>query len=213
MDIESNAHYVVLVDVIDSRDIDDRAAFGDALSSVLESVNEDHANALAAPFESIKGIDEFGAVLRRLAPLPTMLDALLEALHPTRLRIAVAAGHIDIGDPAAGITAMDGPAFHRADDLFAEIAAEDLYVGIDTGNPADALLATSLNLLIIAREDRTARQIEVIRAYERHETQTAAAEALDLTPQAVSNTLQRIDYHRTMTLRNLIERSCAHFYD
>lgn len=208
-----HTRFVVLADVIHSRSIEDRRAFRERLTGVLEDVNDRFVEGIVAPFEPIKGIDEFGAVLSRMSPIPAALEMILDAIHPTRIRVAIATGEIDVGDPEIGVASMDGPAFHRADRLIEEISAEEFYVGVETGASEDALLSSVLNLLVMSREDRTARQIEVIEAYERHGTQTAAAEELDLSHQAVSDTLRRVDYDRHRALRERVTDACEVLYD
>lgn len=202
--------YVVLADVVESRTIEDRTAFRDRLDGALSTVNERHEDTLVAPFATIKGIDEFGAVVTDLGPLYEMLHELLARIHPVRIRVAIASGEIDVRE--GSVRTMDGPAFHRADALFERIEAEAVAVGVDTGNAVDDLLASVLELLLLSWERRTERQVEVLRAVERHPTQAAAADALGLTPQSVSNTLRRIEYRRMATIRERLASSVGALY-
>lgn len=204
--------YVVLADVVGSREIEDRSAFRDSLTSALERANADHRSAIAAPFEIIKGLDEFGGVLAELAPAYELLDGILNELHPVAVRVAIASGGIDVGRLEDGVAALDGPAFHRADRVLEEITEADLYAGVDTGEPADRLVTSALDLLLIARERRTDRQIEVIQAYERRGTQVAAAEELGIPQQAVSQALRRADYYRTRAIREQLMEGISSIY-
>lgn len=209
----ADGRYVVLADVVGSREIEDRQAFRDRLATALATANDRHGDAIAAPFEIIKGIDEFGGVLDELAPVYELLHVILNRLHPVGVRVAIAGGGIDVGRLADGVAALDGPAFHTADEVIADVAAAELYAGVETGRAPDPLVASTLNLLLMARADRTDRQIEVIEAYERHGTQVAAAAELDVPQQAVSQALQRADYDRTRTIRDQLAAALEAIYD
>ena len=207
------SHYVILADIIGSRDIEDRRVFRESLTNALDTVNDQFASAMGVPFEPIKGIDEFGGVLTDLAPIYELVQVVLHAIHPVEARIVVATGGIDVGHFDAGIGSLDGPAFHRADELLTTLSDEDLYFGMDTGQPADALVATTVNLLMMILRDRTSRQIEVVEAYEAHGTQTAAAADLDVPQQSISQTLQRAEYKRTKLIRAQFMSAITDIYE
>ncbi|MFP8890294.1 SatD family protein [Natrialbaceae archaeon A-CW2] len=193
--------YVILADVIDSSAIEERSEFRTALSASLERVNDEFSADIHTDFELLKGIDEFGGVLTDLSRVYELIATIIEACHPTMVRFAVAAGQIDV-EPSNAIHQLDGEAFHRADRLLAAVEADDLYCYVDTGRPVDTLLAVSMNLLLLQRAGWTPRQADVVRAYERHGTQTAAASELGVRQQAVSKSLHQIDYFQTKRLRD-----------
>ncbi len=204
--------FVVLADVIGSREIEDRTAFREQLTATLDRVNAEYGEAIAAPFERIKGLDEFGGVLVGLGPIAGILETILNGIHPGRVRVGIASGGIDVGQLEEGVAALDGPAFHRADEAIADAGDADLYVAVDTDRPADPLVVAVLNFLYLVRERRTARQIEIVEAYERHGTQVAAADALGIPQQAVSQALDRANYYRVRTIRERFERGIAAIY-
>lgn len=204
--------YVVLGDVVDSREIDDREAFGSRLETAFERINGSEAENMATPLTRMKGIDEFGCVLSSPSPVPDVVSGILDRVHPVRARFAVASGAIDVGPDRETVARMDGPAFHRANALLEAAERDGLYVGVDTGRAADGLVETALNLLLLEREGLTDRQMEVIRAYERHGTQSRAGEAVGLGQQGVSNALQRANYRRRTTLRSHLRRAIEAAY-
>lgn len=61
-------HCVILGDVVDSRSIENRAAFRDELIGTLTHVNSTYEDQIHTPFETIKGIDEIGGVLSSVRP-------------------------------------------------------------------------------------------------------------------------------------------------
>lgn len=205
--------YVVLVDVVGSREVEDREGFEDRLRDALEAVNETEREYLSTPLTRMKGVDEFGCVLDRLSPVPDVVSSILDRIHPTYARFGVARGDIDVGAGRETVAHMDGPAFHRASALLEGLGDGELYVGVDTDTPADGLVASALNLLLMEREDLTERQVEVCLAFERHGTQSAASEALDVPQQSVSETLRRANYARRLEIRRVLRRSLESIYD
>lgn len=189
------ARYVLLGDVVTSRDIEQRRAFGETLSAACDAVSDAHADAFDAPLEPLKGVDEVGGVLTDPAPLYDVLDGLRGRLHPQELRVAVARGDIDVGVDTADVSRMDGPAFHRADELLTALETSPLRVAFDLGTPPlDDALADEVNLLFLLKGRWSDRQREVVCAYRETESQAAVAEELDVSQPAVSQALSRASW-------------------
>ena len=212
-DSEPDRQYVVLVDVIDSREIQDRETFESRLKSAFDLVNEAERESISTPLTQMKGIDEFGCVLTRVSPLPDIMSEILNRIHPSRARFAIASGEIDIGAERETVAQMDGPAFHRASALLDDVEDSGLYVGVDTNQRTDGLVANALNLLLLEREHLTDRQVEIILAYEEHGTQSRTGEELGLRQQAVSNALHRANYMRRMKIRRSLRKTLEIVYD
>lgn len=196
--------YVVLGDVIQSREIDDRESFRATLSEACESVNRQFGDDVDAPFRLLKGVDELGAVLASAANVYEMVKTLFDALYPHRLRVAVVLGEIDVGGGTGVVSEMDGPAFHRADGLLDQLEASELLFEMQTGRDRfDLAVSDEINLLLARRQQWTDRQHEIIRRYEQYENQYEVADELDITQQAVSSTLQQTSWSM---LRQVEER-------
>lgn len=205
--------YVVLADVVESRDVSDRDSLRSRLSETLASVNDVHGASIDTAFERIKGIDEFGGVLAELAPVYDVIVDVLNGIHPVQVRFAVAGGRVDVNEAADSVSEMDGPAFHRADRLLSEVESADLYAAVDAGRDVDPLVSNNVNLLLMYRDRLTDRQIEIVRAYERHGTQSAAADELGVRQQTVSKTLKRAGYDRTQRIRTHLRETLEAVYD
>lgn len=212
-DSASETRYIVLADVVDSRNISNREAFEPRLKNALEYVNETERENISTPFTQMKGIDEFGCVLTRLSPLPDVVSELLDRIHPSSVRFAVASGEIDVGNERETVAQMDGPAFHRASELLDEVEERGLYMAVDTGREIDDLVATSFDLLLLERERLTERQIEVVLAYEKYGTQSEASEELGMQQQGVSNALHRANYMRRKKIRSCLRRTLEDLYE
>lgn len=208
-----DTQYVLLVDIVGSRDIEDRAAFEARLEDALEYVNEAERESISTPFTQMKGIDEFGGVLTEVSPVPDIVAGILDRIYPTQARFAIASGEIDVGTGSETVAKMDGPAFHRASTLLDGVEENGLYVDVDTGRGIDGVFAAALNLLVLGRDDLTERQVEVILAYERYGTQSRAGEELGLQQQAVSNSLRRANYMRRREIRRSLRGALEEVYD
>jgi DNA-binding XRE family transcriptional regulator len=115
--------------------------------------------------------------------------------------LAVAFGEIDVGLESGDVSKMDGPAFHRADELLNDIERENLLFDMKMdAEPLDASVSDEVNLLLSRRHDWTERQLETVRAYREHETQRDVAESLGVTPQAVSKTLNEAEWPMIETI-------------
>lgn len=205
--------YVVLVDIVSSREIADRSAFESRLSEAIDAINDGYSASFATPLSRMKGIDEFGCVLTELEPLPAIISRFLDYIHPTLARFGVATGGIDIGRDRDTVAEMDGPAFHRANALLQRLESDGLFIRLDMDEPMDPFVSSALNALVLARDGITERQMEAVLAYEEHGTQTAVGEQLGIPQQAVSDMLSRTEYHRRKLIRDEVSEAIAHQYD
>jgi len=195
---------VVLGDVVASRDATDRAAVGAALDTGIDRANDAAADSLHAPFTVLKGVDEVGGVLTRPDDAYDAMRAIVEALHPHEIRFGVAWGTVDVAPNATDVAAMDGPAFHRADEALTRVADADRYVGLALADlataPTPTLLAGQCDLLFLLKAEWTPRQCEVVTAYRGADTMTAVADDLGVTVNTVSRTLQRAHAHLVLAV-------------
>lgn len=199
--------YVVLGDIVNSRDIEDRSAFQDRLSSACDAVNEAHREHLYAEFAILKGVDEIGGVLASIDPVYDVVDRLAASIRPYRIRVAVAAGTIDVGAESDDVAEMDGPAFHDADRLLDRVEDDGLPFGMSVGDDLlDTVVADEINLLLLSKRRWTDRQREIIDAYEQSGTQADVARALDITQPAVSKALDRALWPELRTIGKRLRR-------
>lgn len=202
--------YVVLGDVIASREIEDREAFRDTIATTLEAVNERYAADVVGRFALVKGVDEIAGVMRNPRNLYRLVRDVVSAARPGAIRFAVVYGEIDVGAGGDAVDEMDGPAFHRADEALIDVAGADLYLSFSGRRPAfDSLIEAGINLLLMAREDWTDRQRAMVAAYEETGTQEAVADRFDVSQQTVSATLRRADWRRLGRLEGDVNTALA----
>lgn len=182
--------YVVLGDVAASREISDRGVFRDRLEALCDHVNETYAGSIEAAFTPLKGIDEVGATLRTVEDLYSITRTITAEIRPEVMRLAVVGGRIDVGENQSDVRSMDGPAFHRADELLRTMDSTGYRFEFEADDELfDTLLSGQVNLLLAHRDDLTERQREIVATYERRETQREVAAELGITQQAVSSAL------------------------
>ncbi|QLG60866.1 SatD family protein [Halorarum salinum] len=202
--------YVVLGDVVGSRDVPERDRLRRELRAALAGANDEYGADVGAPFTPLKGVDEFGGTLTGRGTIYGVVRAVQEGLHPTVARYAVVRGEVDVNPDSTDVRTMDGPAFHRADELLADLASGDGNFVVETGDPSVDDLATAAGDLALAvREGWTERQMEVARAYRVQGTQVRVAEEFGVSKQAISKTLRAAQYDRVRRAEERLNRALA----
>ncbi|PSP78190.1 hypothetical protein BRC81_09150 [Halobacteriales archaeon QS_1_68_20] len=205
-------YYVVLGDVVHSREIEDREAFQDRLAETCARFSASEREDVYGDFTILKGVDEFGGVLQSLANLYEVVTAFQDALRPHGVRIVVASGSIDVGLTTFDVEKMDGEAFHRASERLEEIEDGPLSFDLLVDDAATGrAIADEINLLLRRREEWTDRQREVIDVRQGVDTQSAAAERLGVTQQAVSNVLSGADWPLVETVEERLRKTLREY--
>lgn len=195
----TSEHCVVVGDVIGSREVEDRELLRGRLETGITRANEAVGNESVAPFDILKGVDEFAGVLAGPATAYQAIRELSEAIHPAEIRFAVIWGAVDVGVDASTVAAMDGPAFHRADERLARVERKDRYVSLAIGSSPgvfETLLEDLIELVLRRKGEWTERQAELVAQYRELDSMTAVAQAEGVSTQAVSKGLSRADARR-----------------
>ncbi len=204
---------VVTGDVVGSRSVADREALRERLEAGVAAANEELGDRIVAPFAILKGVDEVAGVLADPDGVDRAIRALGEAIHPTEMRFAVVRGTVDVGVESGVVAEMDGPAFHRADELLETVARESRYVGLDLAldegcDPVVVDLLEGLcDLLLAWKGEWTERQAELVVKYRDADSMTAVAEAEGVTVQVVSKTLGRAGAETVLRTERRIARA------
>ncbi|MCU4740399.1 SatD family protein [Halobacteria archaeon AArc-m2/3/4] len=187
--------YVLLGDVVRSREVDDRDAFRSRLETTRTVVSDTYGTDFVAGPSMLKGIDELGGVLRSIDHIYDIALEFADGLHPHPIRLAVAYGQVDVGEDETDVSQMAGEGFHRASELLESVEETGLRFDLDTGShPLDTAVADEINLLLERREAWTDRQRQIVRSYERLGSQYTVADQLGVSQQAVSNALQSVSW-------------------
>ena len=187
--------FVVLGDVVDSRNVSNRDSLRENLEQTLSEINNEYESGIRAPFRFLKGVDELGAVLSDISILYEAIKRIYVETRPVKIRFAGALGEVDVGADAEDIAEMDGPVFHRADRLLSELTDEGRLFRLDTSDDfADVLLGNHVNLNLMFMDSWTPKEMEIVTRYEKRKNQAEVAAELDVSQQRVSNALRETDW-------------------
>lgn len=105
-------HLAMIGDIVDSRGLDNREAVQLRLEQVLAEINVRFANAIRSKFLSTVG-DEFQGLLVPSSEAFTIINTVLDKMHPVEFRFGLGYGEITtpLQETAIG---MAGPAFYGA---------------------------------------------------------------------------------------------------
>jgi hypothetical protein len=102
---------LVLTDLVGSERVTDRDALRIRLHQVLEKANEDFHDDFVIPFQIVRGVDEFGAVLNDWRNSFRIVDCVFESLLPFVYRFAIVEGEI-VNIEGGQIDQLDGEAVY-----------------------------------------------------------------------------------------------------
>lgn len=198
--------YVVLTDVVASRNIPDRKRFKKIFEAAIQKINVVFAADLQLPVQGWKGLDEAAALIKNPACLYKLIDMLNTLLAPEQMRMVLVKGAVEL--PAtANIASADGTAFHQAAALMTSLKDQGLLLAASTGNEdQDRLLQLNINALQLLKSDWTERQRRMYAAYVASGNQEAVAKSLDVTQQTVSKTLKAINAAQVQLLEKSLQQ-------
>lgn len=206
---------IIIGDVVGSRSVADREGLRERLQRGIERTNGHLEDRLVAPFTTLKGVDEVGGVLTDPGAAYRPLREIAEAVHPTAIRFAVVWGRIDIGAASDDVSEMDGPAFHEADQLLADLEDDGRAVALSippTKRWLVDLLAGQIHLLFAWKQEWTPNQAEVVWQYRECESMNAVAERRDVSVQAVSQTLGRAKAKTILSIESDLETAMSELW-
>ena len=186
---DPTAFAVLIGDVVESRAIEDRAAFQRRLREVLGEVSRDLGpEALAAGLELTAG-DEIQGLFRDPAAVVPAVVRLEEDLYPVRWTHGLGFGPLST-DPAGRVAEMDGPCFHRARQALEEAARAGLWLAArGFGEPVDEAVTALFRLGHALRSRWTEKQALYARAARRSLRKEVAAR-FGVSPSVVSESLK-----------------------
>ena len=185
--------YVLLGDVVKSREIKKRSVFDVRLKEALDGVQRQYAKSFILPVRTWKGIDEIAAVLNSIEDIYSIIDDINDTINPEQMRFALAKGVVEIEPGEKDVTRADGEAFHKAAGLMAELKKQRWLFAVDAGSEIqDIALHTQVNMLLLIKSLWTEKQRAVFREYKKFDNQATVAEKLKVTQQTVSKALRSI---------------------
>lgn len=114
----------IIGDIVKSREVEDRRELQHKLEAILDEVNDDYADFIAAKFTVTLG-DEFQGLLVNPEKLFEIIDYIKIKIRPIKLRLGIGIGNMstDIKEIAIG---SDGPAYHVARDAINNVKESNI---------------------------------------------------------------------------------------
>lgn len=197
--------YVILGDVIQSRQIDNREDFQKIIEETCKNINTMYAEGIYADFKILKGIDEIGGVLSSMSNIYKIITKILDDIYPNTIRFALVFDYIDTALETRNVTKMDGVAFHKASEMIRELKMSKLMFDMSVEDEMlDMSITGQINLIFLIKKNWSATQYNTVREYEKTKKQSEVAKKLRITQQAVSKNLKRSMWKEIRTVEEKI---------
>lgn len=203
---------VMLGDVISSRRIEARNDFRVKLKDACNEVNSRFRNYLFADFKILKGLDEIGGVFTGIAPVYKIISLINEELRPASMNFAFVYDYVDTALETRDTAMMDGPAFHKAAGEMIKLKGSNLMFFMACQEKIiDSAMTGQINLLLLMKKHWSDKQHKVVRQYEKVKNQWEVAEQLNITQQAVSQTLRGVMWKEISAIEKEINSNLEHY--
>ena len=197
--------YVLLGDVIQSRQIDNREDFQKIIEKTCQNINTMYTESIYADFKILKGIDEIGGVLSSMSNIYKIITRILDDIYPNTIRFALVFDYIDTALETRNVTKMDGVAFHKASEMIKELKMSKLMFDMSVEDEMlDMAITGQINLIFLFKKNWSATQYNIVREYEKTKKQSEVAKKLRITQQAVSKNLKRSMWKEIRTFEDKI---------
>lgn len=185
----SEKYYVVIMDVIGSSRLRNRDEVTDKLGKALKSVNTSYEEDFFAPFEITKG-DEVAAVLTAIENTYDMVTIFRQILYPVDIRTILIYDELNAGLNSRHSSIIDGPAFHRGNDMMIKLKKTQKTFSLDTGQIVlNKELEALINLLLWQWNNFSPLQQKIIRLYQETKSQKKVADRIKRKQQQIHSTL------------------------
>ncbi len=206
--------FVLLGDVVASRQIEDRDGFQKALQDLCEEINHAYAGDIYAPFKTLKGLDEIGGVLSDISNIYNIIVLISDRLHPCRMRCALVFDYVDTALESRDVSRMDGPAFHKAAQAVIDLKKTALLFSFFVADEIlDRALQGEINLMLLIRGERTPKQRQIIKEYELLKNQQEVAKKLGISQQYVSLVLSHSRWKMLNDLEDELNMSLQRYQE
>lgn len=183
-------YYVIIIDIISSTKLPDRNKVTVKLKKAIDEVNKNYAKDCFAPFEITRG-DEVAAVLTSIVNIYNIINHFCIELFPVNFRVIIVYDELTSGLDSKRSSIIDGPAFHKGNDMMVHLKKTQKTFTLDTGKrERDQAVEALMNLLLWLWNDFTPLQQKVIRLYQSIRNQEKVAKKINRTQQQVQVALE-----------------------
>jgi hypothetical protein len=191
--------FVLIADMIKSKEIEDRNTFQKEMERCLEDVSKS-SDSILSPYTITLG-DEFQAVYKSGKDIIKDISFILTKVHPVQIRFAVSFDKINTDINREKSIGMDGPAFHAARNGLNGLKKINYSIIQFYGISFDDkdIVNTSLNLAMSIMADWKKNTMVIFNELLRHKPVKKIVPLLDITERGIYKHIN------TQKLRNFID--------
>ncbi|MEN7548750.1 SatD family protein [Rapidithrix thailandica] len=200
-------YFVIIADLIASKEIEDRENFQKDLSGFLKDLSKrSEKNGLVSPYTITLG-DEFQAVYEKPQSLFEDVWEVIEFVYPVQIRWAIGYGQITTHINPEQSIGMDGPAFHQARDLMTQLKKSGhTVIGIKGKDlPVAPLANQSLLLLSSILEKWKENSVKICTRLLKGTSIEQIAEELAISPRAVYKNIRTNHIQEVIHLMEILK--------
>jgi hypothetical protein len=191
---EKRKYFVLLTDVVRSREIPDRKKFDQKITMALKEVVARFGEMFVLPIKQWKGVDETAAVIKDPGDIYQMVKCIREIIFPQKMRFVLVKGEVNMKKEVTDITLLDGEAFHIASLMMSRLKTEETIFKCNSQNePEDLALDNQVNLVDLVQDKWTEKQMSIYSLYYKTNNQQEVAKKYKITQQSVSKALNAIN--------------------
>lgn len=210
-----SVYAVVLGDIVNSRQTQDRAEVQQRLNRTLSEANRLFRESIAADFSITLG-DEFEGLLSSPGSLLKTIDFIRFAMAPHRIRIGIGIGAVTTGIDHKNVIQSDGPAFYLARESIQKIRLyekknerprQDIVLASDLCQADIEILncCLALSSVIEASWNEEVRKTVGLMLYSGL-SQKEGAKKLGISPSGMQRRLKNADYFTFKYAREVMQR-------
>lgn len=200
-----NLFVAIIGDIRNSKNLLNRKSIQDSLKQVLEDINKEYAEDIAAKFLITLG-DEFQGLLRNSRNIVRIIEAIKIKMYPVEIRFGVGIGEITTDINSEMALGADGPGYYKAREAI-ELLKEnekknktvisDIRVECEAGNNSQiVLINTVFELIRVIEQNWSERQRQIIWNIQIYQDgQKRTAERLGVTQSSVNKALANGNYY------------------
>lgn len=217
-------YYIAIIgDIKDSRTYPDREKIQETLNRVLDQINHQYGQEIAANFVITLG-DEFQGLLTSGANLMEVITKIKQAMAPVRIRLGIGLGQMKTKIIKAQALGADGPAYYcarqaiediKADEKTSKSQARDCLISLQNSlgesqvgqvNTDVILLNQILSLMYVVEKSWTGRQRQIILdMILSRKTQSQLAQDYDVKQPSISKALDTGNYYSYQAAYDLVK--------
>lgn len=211
-------YFAIIGDIKNSRKMKERFQIQEQLGQILEEVNSEFDEYIAAKFIITLG-DEFQGLLNSTQPIIKIIEKITLKIYPVRLRFGIGCGEISTKINREMAIGADGTAYHHARHMINKIKknqssrmSDQTSIGISAADNQSIveLANNTFSLWSFIQEKWTPKQVRLIlETIECDNNQREAARRLGIVQSSVQRGLKSSGYYTYMHTKRTLEEVLA----